>query len=262
MRTFDRPLSAQDFTIARKRLLRMHYEAGVGHIGGNLSAIDAMLVVLHEYMQPEDLFILSKGHSAGALYTALWTLGRLSDEDLTMFHKDGTLLAGHPPAFGIPDIPFATGSLGHGLSLAAGSALGFRLRGSDGRVFCVMSDGEWQEGSTWEGLIFATHHRLTNLTVLVDHNNLQGLGSTESVASMSPLWKKLVGFDVEVDVVDGHDPAAIRVALDRVANRPHVIFLQTKKGSGVSFMEERMEWHYLSLSREQYDLALQEIDRR
>jgi transketolase len=141
MRRFDPPLNAPDFALARKRLLRMHYEARVGHIGGNLSAIDAMLIVLHEYVQPDDLFVLSKGHSAGALYTALWTLGHLSDDDLKTFHQDGTLLAGHPPASGIPQIAFATGSLGHGLSLSAGSALGFRFRRRDARVFCLMSDG-------------------------------------------------------------------------------------------------------------------------
>ncbi len=262
MQKFDRPLSAPDFILARKRLLRMHYEARVGHIGGNLSAIDALLIVLHEYVRSDDTFILSKGHSAGALYTALWTLGHLSDDDLTTFHQDDTLLPGHPPAAGIPAIAFATGSLGHGLSLAAGTALGLRFRRSDGRVYCLMSDGEWQEGSTWEGLIFAAHHRLSNLTVLVDHNNLQGLGSTEDVASMSPLWTKLSGFDVDVDVVEGHDPAAIRAALERPAARPHLIFLRTKKGSGVSFMEERMEWHYLPLNEEQYRLALLEIDAR
>jgi transketolase len=261
MRRFDPPLSATDFALARKRLLQMHYEARVGHIGGNLSAIDGLLIVLHEYVQPEDMFILSKGHSAGALYTALWTLGHLSDDALT-FHQDGTLLAGHPPASGIPQIAFATGSLGHGLSLAAGSALGFRFRSSEARVFCLMSDGEWQEGSTWEALIFAAHHRLSNLKVLVDHNNLQGFGSTDAVASMSPLWEKLAGFDVVVDVIDGHDAAAIRAALDRPSDRPHLIFLRTKKGSGVSFMEERMEWHYLPLCEEQYQLAIQEIDRQ
>ena len=261
MRMFDQPLTAGNFALARKRLLRMHYEAGVGHIGGNLSSIDAMLVIFHEYLNSDDLFILSKGHSSGALYTALWSLGRLSDDDLSTFHKDGTLLAGHPPAAGIADIPFATGSLGHGLSLAAGSALGFRLRQSEARVYCLMSDGEWQEGSSWEALIFASHHRLTNLTVLIDHNNLQGFGSTESVASMSPLWQRLAGFDVDIDVIDGHDPAAMRSSLSRPTEKLHLIFLQTKKGNGVSFMEERMEWHYLPLSEELYKAALLEIDR-
>src|SRR6266567_3864426 len=126
-----------------------------------------MLVVFHEHLRQGDQFILSKGHAAGALYTALWSMGRLQEDDLKTFHRDGTLLAGHPPATGIADIAFATGSLGHGLSLAAGTALALNLKKSDARVACMTSDGEWQEGSTWEALIFACHHRLANLTVMV-----------------------------------------------------------------------------------------------
>jgi transketolase len=245
---------------ARRRLLQMHFESGVGHIGGNLSALDAMLLVFHEFLGPRDRFVLSKGHSAGALYTALWSVGQLRDEDLKLFHKDETLLAGHPPAAGIPGIDFATGSLGHGLSLAAGSALGFRLRGVPGRVVCLTSDGEWQEGSTWEALIFAAHHRLANLTVLVDHNNLQGFGSTRDIASMSPLWERIRGFDVDLEVLDGHDLAAMREALGRQRERPAFLFLETVKGRGVSFLEHRMDSHYLPLTQAQFQAALQELD--
>jgi transketolase len=245
----------------RKRLLQMHHGSGVGHIGGNLSAIDALLVIFHEFLGESDTFILSKGHAAGALYCALWSVGKLSDDDLRTFHGENTLLPGHPPAVNSKDIPFATGSLGHGLSLAAGTALGYRFRSSASRVFCLMSDGEWQEGSTWEALIFAAHQRLGNLTVLVDHNNLQGFGTTEDIASMSPLWKKLQGFDVDVEIVDGHDIEAIRGALAITAARPRVIVLETIKGRGVSFMERRMEWHYLPLSAEQLALAIDELDR-
>jgi transketolase len=259
MPSFDRPLSRNDIATIRRRLLQMHFESGVGHIGGNLSALDAMVIVFHEYLTADDTFILSKGHSAGALYSTLWSIGRLSDDDLKKFHQDDTLLAGHPPASGIPEIPFATGSLGHGLSLASGTALGLRMRGSAARVFCLMSDGEWQEGSTWEALIFATHHCLNNLTILVDHNNLQGFGTTGSVASMAPLAKKLSGFDVDVSVIDGHDAGRIRAALDEQHARPHLIVMETKKGSGVSFMEDRMEWHYLPLTKEQYDMAIEEV---
>jgi transketolase len=259
MQSFDKPLSRNDIATIRRRLLQMHFESGVGHIGGNLSALDAMLVVFHEYLDAGDTFILSKGHSAGALYSTLWSVGKLTDDDLKQFHKDDTLLAGHPPASGIPDIPFATGSLGHGLSLAAGTALGLRLRGSASHVYCLMSDGEWQEGSTWEALIFATHHRLTNLTILVDHNKLQGFGTTTSVASMAPLAAKLGGFEVDVSEIDGHDAAHIRSALSAETSRPHVIILDTKKGSGVSFMEGRMEWHYLPLNGDQYSIALEEL---
>jgi transketolase len=253
-------LTTKDFSVMRKRLLQMHFDSGVGHIGGNLSALDAMLIVFHEYLGGEDKFILSKGHSAGALYTTLWSLGRLQDQDLKLFSKDNTLLATHPPARGIADIPFATGSLGHGLSLAAGTALAFRLKGNNAQVFCLTSDGEWQEGSTWEALIFACHHRLSNLTVLVDHNNLQGFGSTADVASMSPLWDKLQGFDVELLVIDGHDPDAIRAALEGERKRLRVVVLRTVKGHGVSFMENRMEWHYLPLTEAQYRQAIEEAD--
>lgn len=253
-------LTAENFSAARKRLLQMHFDSGVGHIGGNLSALDAMLIVFHEYLSGEDKFILSKGHSAGALYTTLWSLGRLQDHDLKLFHKDNTLLAGHPPAKGIADIPFATGSLGHGLSLAAGTALAFKLRGDDTQVVCLTSDGEWQEGSTWEALIFACHHRLFNLTVMVDHNNLQGFGSTSDVASMSPLWDRLQGFDVDVQIIDGHNPDAVRTALEGERKRLRVIILRTVKGHGVSFMENRMEWHYLPLTEDQYRKAVEEID--
>lgn len=249
-----------DFKRARLRLLKMHYESGVGHIGGNLSALDAMMVTFHEAVQPSDRFILSKGHSAGALYVVLWSLGLLDDQDLGTFHKDGTLLAGHPPATGLPQIDFATGSLGHGLSLAAGTALAFRLNASAGHVFCMTSDGEWQEGSTWEAFIFACHQRLSNLTILVDHNGLQGFGTTENVASMNPLHAKIAAFDAEIDIVDGHDPTEIRNAIARSCDRPHVIIAETVKGKGVAFMENQMDWHYLPLSEEQYLQAVREVE--
>jgi transketolase len=255
-------ISEKMLAIARKRLLQMHYESGVGHIGGNLSCLDAMMLTLHEYVSLEDRFILSKGHSAGALYITLWSLDRLSDDELKRFHKDDTLLAGHPPASGIKDILFATGSLGHGLSLAAGTALSLQLKGQKGNVYCLTSDGEWQEGSTWEAMIFASHRCLSNLTILVDHNNLQGFGRTHDVASMSPLATRISGFDLDIQCVDGHDLAAIRAALDKPTDRCRVIILETTKGRGVSFMEDRMEWHYLPLKEEQYRQAQQEVETK
>jgi transketolase len=252
-------LEDADFRRARLRLLKMHYESGVGHIGGNLSVLDALLVSFHEFVGPFDRLILSKGHSAGALYIALWSLGLLTDDDLKTFHMDETLLAAHPPASGLPKIDFATGSLGHGLSLAAGTALGLRLKSNSGRVFCVTSDGEWQEGSTWEAFIFACHQKLANLTVLVDHNGLQGFGTTNDIASMNPLPARIAGFDAQIDIVDGHDPEAVREALNRSVDRPHVIVLETVKGKGVSFMENRMNWHYLPLNEALYAQAVQEL---
>ncbi len=253
-------LSMKLISEAQKRLLKMHFESGVGHIGGNLSALKAMLVTFHEFLGSGDKFVLSKGHAAGALYITLWSVGRLQEQDLNSFHKDNTLLAGHPPAKGIADIAFATGSLGHGLSLASGMALGFKLRQDKSRVYCLTSDGEWQEGSTWEALIFSCHHRLGNLTVMVDHNGLQGFGSTGEIASMSPLWEKLQGFDARITVIDGHDIEAIRGALNERPDRLHIIFLKTAKGHGISFMENKMEWHYLPLTEELYGRAILDIE--
>lgn len=238
----------------------MHFESGVGHIGGNLSALDAMLLVWHEFLNSNDSFILSKGHAAGALYISLWSKGILSDHDLKKFHKDETRLPGHPPANSIAEIPFATGSLGHGLSLASGTALAKRLKNDQGHVFCVTSDGEWQEGSTWEALIFLCHHNLTNLTVLIDHNNLQGFGTTANVASMSPLVDKLKGFDVDIHSISGHDLQSLREAISGPSTRPKVIVMDTTKGRGISFMENRMEWHYLPLTEAQYQQAMGEVD--
>ena len=144
---------------ARLRLLEMHYHSKVGHIGGNLSALDILMSLYHYRLGPNDGFVLSKGHAAGALYVTLWSMGLLSDEDLRRFHGEGTRLSGHPPLSGIPEVIFATGSLGHGLSLAAGLALGKKLRGEAGRIFCLTSDGEWNEGSCWEALIFLVGHK-------------------------------------------------------------------------------------------------------
>jgi transketolase len=257
-------LSLSELQKARKRLLRMHFESGVGHIGGNLSSLDAMLLLFHEYIGDKDRFILSKGHSAGALYISLWSKGILHDDELLTFHKDGTLLAGHPPASGIAEIPFATGSLGHGLSLAAGTALARRISNHPGHTYCMTSDGEWQEGSTWEAMIFLNHHQLDNLTVLIDHNRLQGFGSTEQVASMFPLEDRLRGFDIDVMSVPGHDLDAIRAALLRPRakedKRTRFLILETVKGHGVSFMENKMEWHYLPLTEEKYSQATAELD--
>lgn len=253
------PTQTYDVLQAKRRLLLMHYSSGVGHIGGNLSCLDALLVVFNEYLGSADRFVLSKGHSAGALYVALWSAGLLEDSDLETFHGDGTLLAGHPPSFGVPKIDFATGSLGHGFSLAAGLAFGARMKGQESNVVCLTSDGEWQEGSTWEALIFAAHHRLENLTVLVDQNGLQGFGTTSEVASMPSLSDRLVGFDVAVIEIDGHDRTAISEALALARARLTVVVLRTVKGHGVSFMENQLEWHYLPLTEELVRQALDEL---
>jgi transketolase len=243
---------------AKLRLLEMHYQSKVGHIGGNLSALDILISLYHFRLRPNDKFVLSKGHSAGALYVTLWTMGLLTDEDLRHFHGEATRLSGHPPLRGIPEIIFATGSLGHGLSLAAGLALGKKLRGESGRVFCLTSDGEWNEGSCWEALIFLAHQKLDNLTFIVDLNGMQGFGSTRQVANLDSLADKFRAFGVTTIEVDGHNVDSICSALGS-SHGPLAIVANTKKGCGVSFMENQMAWHYLPMSEEQYQQAVREV---
>jgi len=232
---------------AKLRLLRMHYESRVGPIGGNLSCLDLLLILHHRVLLPADQFVLSKGHSAGAYYVTLRTLGKLTEQDLSTFHKDGTRLSGHPPTSGIEDILFATGSLGHGFSLAAELALAKRLKGDPGRVFCLTSDGEWNEGSCWEALIFAKHHGLKNLTLLVDLNGLQGFGATREVADLGPLAAKFRSFGLPTLEVDGHECDELERALRAQDDGLQVLIARTREGCGVSFMEDRMEWQGLGL---------------
>jgi transketolase len=247
---------------AKLRLLQMHFDAAVGHIGGNLSCLEILLTLYHRLLGPNDAFLLSKGHAAGAWYVALWSAGHLTDDDLLTFHQDSTLLSGHPPPNGIPQITFATGSLGHGLGLAAGLALAKRFKSELGHVYCLTSDGEWNEGSCWESLLFIHHHRLSNLTIIVDANGLQGFGTTAEVMSLEPLSSKLAAFGLDVQRVDGHDPAALAAALaPAMQHGPRVIIARTHKGHGVSFMTDRLDWHYLPMSADQYQTAVNEISR-
>jgi transketolase len=233
----------------------MHEKAKVGHLGGNISCFPGLYSIF-KILGKRDRFIMSKGHSAGALYVGLAMLGKIPISELESFHKDGTNLPGHPPANKFDEIPFATGSLGHGLSLAAGFALSQKLRGDPSKTYCLTSDGEWQEGSTWEALIFICHHQLKNITIVIDHNQLQGFGSTMHVASMNPLWEKLVGFPLLIEVLDGHDLNAIAKTLDQKQDCPRAIFLQTTKGKGIPNLEGKMESHYLPLTNHQYQAAV------
>ncbi len=239
----------------------MHFESGVGHIGGNLSCLDSLMVLYHRVLKKEDLFVLSKGHAAGALYAVLWSLGRLTDADLKLFHKEHTKLSGHPSPHWLEEITFATGSLGHGLSLASGLALAKKLKKETGRVFCLTSDGEWEEGSNWEALIFALHQKLESLTVMVDWNGLQGFGTTREVAGLDSIKDKFLSFGMPVEEINGHDPQALETAWNQKAKGPRAIIAHTEKGRGVSFMTNKMEWHYLPMNEAQYRHALTEMDK-
>lgn len=215
----------------------------------------------HCIMGPEDRFVLSKGHSAAALYATLWSLGRLSDAELRTFTQDNTLLPGHPSGAGIPGLMFSTGSLGHGPSLAAGLAIAARHQSLGRRIFCLCSDGEWQEGSCWEALSFAIHQRLDNLTLVIDQNGLQGFGRTADVISCDDLTPRIAAFGADVRHADGHDPDAIADALASPAQGvPRVLILDTVKGRGLHF-EDQLESHYLPLSEAEYLAARNSLER-
>lgn len=246
---------------AKLRLLQLHNDANCGHIGGNFSCIEALMTLHHVIMKGGDKFILSKGHAAGALYVTLWSLGQLSDAELATFTADNSTLPAHPSGSNIPGLMFATGSLGHGPSLAAGLALAARHKGTNHRVYCLCSDGEWQEGSCWEALTFAVHQRLSNLVILVDQNGMQGFGSTAEVVSCSDLTPRISGFGADVVKIDGHDPAALVLASScEMGDLPRMIILETIKGRGLAF-EGKLESHYLPLTDEGYQTAKTRIEQ-
>lgn len=245
--------------ISKLRLLKMHYESNAGHLGGNFSCIDALLVLYHLVMKNEDKFILSKGHSAGALYVSLWSLGKLTDSDLETFSKDNTLLPGHPSGLGIPGLLFSTGSLGHGPSIAAGLALAEKFKNRNNRVFCLCSDGEWQEGSCWEALTFSIHNKLDNLTIIIDQNGFQGFGTTEEVISCRNLTQRIESFGAHTVQIDGHNFMDIKNALEtNYLGKTNVVILNTIKGKGLHF-EGKLESHYLPLSENEYLSACKNI---
>ncbi|MBU0744559.1 MAG: transketolase [Gammaproteobacteria bacterium] len=246
--------------ISKLRLLQMHHESNCGHIGGNFSCIDALMTLHHLVMRPADCFILSKGHSAGALYITLWSLGKLNDSDLKTFSKDNTLFPGHPSGSGIPNVLFPTGSLGHGPSLAAGLALAAKHKDLDKQIYCLCSDGEWQEGSCWEALAFSVHHKLSDLTIVIDQNGLQGFGNTEDIVSYGDLTSRISSFGAHVQRVNGHNYLEIIKSLNNQSSeRPNVLILDTIKGKDLHF-SGKMESHYLPLSEDQYRIACANIN--
>lgn len=247
----------------RLKVLSLYNQAYAGHIGCSLSCVDLMIATLVLRKREQDTFLLSKGHAAAALYASLNQIGEISDEQLATFYQNGTTLPAHPAPNQHKGIPFATGSLGHGLPIGTGIAHANKLQQQDGNVFVLMSDGETNEGTTWEAAHYALQNQLDNLIVLIDKNGLQGFGYTENVLgdTANPDKWRAIGFDVEE--VDGHDVEAIVDILDKVSARqnglPKVIIAHTIKGKGVSYMENRMEWHYLPMSPEQYEIACSDI---
>lgn len=206
-----------------------------------------------------DRVILSKGHAAMALYAVLAECGFLDVAELDTYGKPGSRLCGHAD-WNVPGVDVSTGSLGHGLSIGCGIALAGKASDNPWRVFAVLSDGECQEGSVWEAAMFAAHHGLNNLTVVVDRNGLQACGSTEDVLCLEPFADKWKAFGWTVTTVDGHEPQALWLAMSQPLDAPHIIIARTVKGKGVSFMENRVEWHYRHPDRNELAVALSELE--
>ncbi len=256
----------------RRRALEMVHRAGAAHIGSSLSAADILAVLYAEILRVDparpawplrDRFIMSKGHAAAALYAVLALRGFFPAEWLDAYCADGSPLAGHVTAHGVPGVEVSTGSLGHGLPLGCGMALaGWRSR-QPWRVFVLLSDGECDEGSTWEAALFAAHHGLQNLAAIIDYNKLQGFGAVEDVLRLEPLEAKWQAFGWAVRHCDGHDHTQLAHWLHRLPfepGKPSLLVAHTIKGKGVGFMENQLAWHYRSPDAAQMAAAIAELD--
>jgi transketolase len=253
----------------RRAVVEMVDRAQLGHIGGDLSVTDILVtlfgaVLSVDPLRPDapgrDRFILSKGHCAGALYATLAACGFFPRTELATFMAPLSMLNGHPDRKKVPGVETNTGPLGHGFPVAVGCALAARLRGFEYRTFVVLGDGELQEGSNWEAAMTAAHYGLDRLTAIVDRNRLQQGARTEDTKRLEPLADKWRSFGFEVRSVDGHDHAALLEALaPSTTGRSVAVIADTVKGKGVSFMEDRVEWHHKVPSPEQVQAAIEEL---
>lgn len=251
----------------RKDILEISFKAKVGHIASALSIVDILAVLYSEILNlnpknpldpVRDRFILSKGHAAAALYAALHRAGFISRHELLTFCQNAGHFGVHPAYNPRLGIELSTGSLGHGLSVGAGMALGLK----NSRIFVLISDAELNEGSTWEATMFAAQHQLDNLAVIVDDNNLQAFGRSHEVLNLRPLEKKWEAFGWEVRKVNGHnleDLLRVLTNLPLVNTKPSAVIATTTGGKGVSFMEDQVEWHYWPLKKSLYQQALRDI---
>jgi transketolase len=259
-------LEERAFSI-KLRLLAMSKRAHAGHVGGALSCAELLVLLKFAWMRDDDELLLSKGHAVAVLYSLLAEANVLSSTQLDSYRADGTRLPAHPPFNGFEEIPFATGSLGHGLSLCAGMALGARLSRATRRFFCVTSDGELDAGSVWEAALFIAHHKLDNVVWLIDRNRLQGIGRTEEVLALEPLDAKLRAFGFHVVVTDGHDFPSLLAARDECTRAlaahglPVAIVANSVRGNGLGELENTVDCHYLPLDDEHYVRARDELTR-
>ncbi|MEW6685263.1 MAG: transketolase [Candidatus Edwardsbacteria bacterium] len=255
----------------RRTVLKMIYETKSPHIGSSFSAVEILAALFFKYIridcrnpfdEDRDRFILSKGHACSTFYVVLYKKGFLKEEDLKKFAVNNGLLEQHPTRDVQKGIEISTGSLGHGLSIGVGMALAAKRDKKNYRIFVLLSDGELNEGSVWEAIMFAAHHRLDNLVAIVDCNKVQALGHTRDIINMEPLSEKWLSFGWVVKEIDGHDFKQIFEVFDLLSfstGKPNVIIAHTTKGKGVSFMEDNVLWHYRAPDDKEYKMALREL---
>ncbi len=256
----------------RIHTLKMTSLAGSSHIGSVFSMADIVAVLYGNILKLDpkkpkwadrDRFILSKGHAVSGLYAALAECGFFPVEKLKTFYQDGSELVGHVSHKGIPGVEVSTGSLGHGLPIGTGMAYGAKLDHQNHKVFVLMSDGECDEGSNWEAILFAAHHKLDNLVAIIDYNKIQSLDQVSNTLNLEPFTDKWKSFGWEVLEVDGHDLDQLQTTfsnLHRESGRPTCIIAHTIKGKGVSFMENTVLWHYRNAQGDEYASAIKELE--
>lgn len=252
----------------RLRDLTAVFEAGAGHIGGEMSAIDILTALYFRVLRiwPEqprhpdrDRFVLSKGHVALALYVTLAKRGFFPEAELSTFLKPHSRLNGHPNCNKTPGVETNTGPLGHGLPVSVGMAKAAKLTGAQYHTYVLTGDGEMQEGSNWEAISSAAQFSLTNLTLIIDHNRFQQGAALKDTNNLAPFRPKLEAFGWDVSEIDGNSMQEIVPALERRGEKPHCIVAHTNKGHGISFMQDRVEWHHKVPSAEQYHVAVAEL---
>lgn len=255
----------------RQTMLKMTHKANVSHIGSALSVVDILYVLyfkvanisLNNINDPNrDIIILSKGHASVALYAVLYHKGYLTKETIENYALDDGSLPCHIDKDKSHFFEVSTGSLGHGASLGIGFALAKKMDNRLGKVFVICGDGECNEGSVWEALMFATTHRLNNYVLIVDFNKLQGFGNTNEVNNQQNIVERMATFGFETHEVNGNDIEQLTSILSKDSNKPIVIIANTIKGKGISFMENKLEWHYKSPNDEQLKIALMEIESK
>lgn len=258
----------------RKDIMLTAYRGKSGHLASAFSSVEIMTALYfgdvlqydkeNPYWEDRDKVIVSKGHASLILYSILKRIGYITQEELNTFCQPESVLGGEPKYGDIPGVEATTGSLGHGLSFAVGIAIANMLNGKDSRVYVILGDGECQEGSVWEAALSAAHNKLENLTVILDRNNLQAMGDTESILSLDSLAEKWKSFGWDVKEVDGHNIDSLVEILksDRIEKnqKPRIIIANTVKGKGVSFMENVPIWHYRMPNAEEMEIVKQELD--